>query len=248
MEDFNIKLSKNLISLLNNISKEKSEEENKKVTISDLIEESIIEYYNISIIDIKNEEKIFFPEIEEVEFEEINNMNHPYYVYAYLDPDKKGVFQYEEYYFNHEPFYIGKGSSKRYASHLTETHNKDLSDKIKSLDKKPIIIKIESGLSKKEAYLIENNLINIIGKKIDKKGPLYNKISGKTFLEKNIERTFLDIESMKYLNILKALNKHKNIKKASSELGISERTLYRKIKNLKIKKNKETNLYHMEKK
>ena len=35
-----------------------------------------------------------------------------FYVYAYLDPRKPGVFQYKDFRFDYEPFYIGKGCQR----------------------------------------------------------------------------------------------------------------------------------------
>ncbi len=43
-----------------------------------------------------------------------------YYVYAYFDPFKKGEYNYEEFKFDYEPFYIGKGKGNRLNIHLNE--------------------------------------------------------------------------------------------------------------------------------
>jgi hypothetical protein len=36
-----------------------------------------------------------------------------YYVYIILNPLKSGDFNYEEYHFDYEPFYVGNGKGKR---------------------------------------------------------------------------------------------------------------------------------------
>jgi hypothetical protein len=38
-----------------------------------------------------------------------------------LDPRKPGQFKYEEYEFDFEPFYVGKGSGDRWVAHIRET-------------------------------------------------------------------------------------------------------------------------------
>ena len=46
-----------------------------------------------------------------------------FYVYAYLDPRKPGIYTYGEYTFDYEPFYIGKGTGSRLYRHLWESEN-----------------------------------------------------------------------------------------------------------------------------
>lgn len=43
-----------------------------------------------------------------------------FYIYVYLDPRKIGNYNYFDYKFDYEPFYVGKGSNDRYKEHLTD--------------------------------------------------------------------------------------------------------------------------------
>jgi len=92
-----------------------------------------------------------------------------YYVYAYLDPRKPGLYVYDEFKFNFEPFYIGKGKSNRMFIHL---QNKNLSknsfksnkiNKLLSLNLEPIITKVINKVNEKTALSIEEKLIRRIG-------------------------------------------------------------------------------------
>ena len=46
-----------------------------------------------------------------------------YYVYVYLDPRKQGIYKYDNFEFNYEPFYIGKGKNNRCNRHLKIAQN-----------------------------------------------------------------------------------------------------------------------------
>lgn len=100
-----------------------------------------------------------------------------FYVYAYLDPRKPGDYQYGEYRFDYEPFYIGKGQNRRY--HLGNFRNIFFSyktDKIyKDVGIDPILMKVVSGVTEKESLEIEEILIISIGRRfVGGDGPLVN--------------------------------------------------------------------------
>ena len=40
------------------------------------------------------------------------------YTYIYLDPTKPGKYYYQGYYFDYEPFYVGKGYGNRFYEHI----------------------------------------------------------------------------------------------------------------------------------
>ena len=114
-----------------------------------------------------------------------------FYVYIYFDPTKKGDYNYGNYNFKLEPFYVGKGKNKQLYSHIRESKNitddKKLTNtfktykirKIQKNTKKDPIIKIfKNNLKEKDAFKLEINLILNIGKRIDNKGPLTNITDG----------------------------------------------------------------------
>lgn len=51
-------------------------------------------------------------------------MINDFYVYAYLDPRKLGKYQYNNFEFSYEPFYIGKGRGNRMYRHLKDNINR----------------------------------------------------------------------------------------------------------------------------
>lgn len=92
-----------------------------------------------------------------------------YYVYAYLDPSEKGEFNFEDLVFEYKPFYIGKGSGRRFKDHLKNislqknTHKNNKIKKILSEGKEPIILFIYKDLTQEESLNLEANVINKIG-------------------------------------------------------------------------------------
>lgn len=124
----------------------------------------------------------------------MNDQEKIYYVYALLDTRKKGEYSYGEYKFEYEPFYIGKGKKygetwERHRDHLLPSRlefEKDGNILKKSIIKKilketkeePKVIKISENLNEINAFVLEKELIKIIGRRDLGKGPLSNMTDG----------------------------------------------------------------------
>ena len=111
----------------------------------------------------------------------MNNSEEKYYVYIYLDPLIPGEVVYGDFSFEAEPFFVGKGSSKaRKRSHLFESQsrkdpNSHKINRIRSIQRQgqqPIILEIFHSDLENEAYRIESELIQLIGRRDQNKGPL----------------------------------------------------------------------------
>jgi len=117
----------------------------------------------------------------------MNKNKNIFYVYAYLDPRKPGTYVYGDYSFEYEPFYIGKGGTKRQIKrHLFESkertkntlkYNK-IQKIIRETSQNPIILKIRDNIVEQEAFDIEASLIKKIGRIDLQTGPLTNHWDG----------------------------------------------------------------------
>lgn len=105
-----------------------------------------------------------------------------FYVYVYLDPRKKSIYNYSDLEFEYEPFYVGKGSGNRYLYHLREqkknTHKINKISNIINDGFNPIILKIFENLSEDVAFIKEIELIEKIGRKVNHTGSLTNYLKG----------------------------------------------------------------------
>ena len=106
-----------------------------------------------------------------------------YYVYIYLDPRKPGNFKFENYFFTHEPIYIGKGTRNRMRHHLVQRLKKktlfyNKLNKIISEGNEPIFYKLFDNLSEEEALKNEVELIKLIGRIDIETGSLCNCTEG----------------------------------------------------------------------
>jgi LEM3-like protein/NUMOD3 motif-containing protein len=111
-----------------------------------------------------------------------------YYVYLFLDPTKFGPFKYSDFNCKSEPFYVGKGSSKRWKFHfhkmaMKRDSNRKKVEKIKDLlntgyKKEDLVLIIEKNLSEENSFELEQLLISKIGRMDYFSGPLLNMTNG----------------------------------------------------------------------
>ena len=128
--------------------------------------------------------KGFLLHITELYTNLIYNYMNDYYLYAFLDPRKPGLYTYGEYSFEFEPFYIGKGIGKRIKQHYNPAElqrNNLKSTKIKAIrnaNLKPIEQFLIGNALEIEVLEKEVELIATIGRFDKKKGPLTNMTDG----------------------------------------------------------------------
>jgi len=113
-----------------------------------------------------------------------------YYVYLFLDPNKKGEYTYGDYKFDYEPFYVGKGqkyetgSGDRINTHFRPSSlkkNTYKNNKIKKILNEglyPIIVKVKENLDEPTSFIFEKEIIKVIGRYKTKTGPLTNQTDG----------------------------------------------------------------------
>lgn len=134
-----------------------------------------------------------------------------YYCYILLDPTKPGKFQYENFSFEYEPFYVGKGKGNRIDSHDkpkdTKTYKRAKIQKIKKLDLEVIKIKLFENLTESTSLELEKSTISLIGRKDKNEGPLLNLtdggdgVSGKIYTDE--EKLHKSIKSKEWWSLLK---------------------------------------------
>lgn len=115
-------------------------------------------------------------------------MDKKFYTYIYLDPRKRGFYCYENVCFLYEPIYVGKGKDKRYLDHLKTLKNKrnnPFKNKLLKILKSEFVlfdirnyILIFNNLLEMDAFNLEKKLIQEIGRKDLKLGPLANLTNG----------------------------------------------------------------------
>lgn len=129
-----------------------------------------------------------------------------FYIYIYLDPTKSNKYIYNEYKFNYEPFYVGKGKNRRCydIKKGRSKYFKNKINKIKRFGYEPIIIKLYDNISEKKAFELETKLINKIGRKNNSTGPLLNIIDKNRGINGyKHSKKILDKIKMNFFNIQK---------------------------------------------
>ena len=201
--------------------------------IDEIFEDAILSYYDIRINELGQKPNTLILD-EEGNYLLDRELN---YVYAFLDPrfvNKKNFNIGFDLPF--EPFYIGKGQGNRIDNKERSQSVKQRISEIQNSGNDVIKIKMFENVSRYDSFKIENSLINKIGREDQGNGPLLNTIGGKDF--KNYEMNYSPINIENQINglILDTLNSSGKINKAAKRLGISPRTLYRRMKSLGIVK------------
>lgn len=109
------------------------------------------------------------------------------YVYIYFYPDRPFNETVFGIHFDLQPFYVGVGRKNRFRMHLSDARNpkNDLIKhkvirKIWNSGNKPVVRIVKEGLSREDALLLEDHLVDYFGKTIDNTGILANMIDGGT--------------------------------------------------------------------
>lgn len=108
-----------------------------------------------------------------------------FYVYVYCDQRKPGFWQFEDFVFLYEPFYVGKGKKHRIKQHLNRymLNQKSLKASIiKSIISQcgelPLHSKIAENLTEERAIELEKDMIRHFGRKDNNTGILANHTDG----------------------------------------------------------------------
>jgi group I intron endonuclease len=104
-----------------------------------------------------------------------------YYIYAFLDKSKPGEYRYGNLKFDFEPFYIGKGTGDRITTSLLDRESPFKVNKIKKIKRlggEIVKLKLFENLENLEALEREIEVINKIGRRDLKNGPLVNQTDG----------------------------------------------------------------------
>jgi len=102
-----------------------------------------------------------------------------FYIYIYLDPRKLGKYCYSDICFLFEPFYVGKGKNERWKDNRGRSKIfKNKINKIKESGLEPIVFKLYENLNENNSFILECQLIKLIGRKQLNNGTLINLTNG----------------------------------------------------------------------
>ena len=145
-----------------------------------------------------------------------------YYVYIYLNPNISGNFRYDDFFFEYEPFYVGKGKRNRDVSHLKMTGSNqtkiEVIRQILNAGKKPVIQRLFTNLSNEEAIVKEKIVIDVIGKRRNNTGPLLNFKDG-GYRDNGGYKLNLTSEQRKNISLRKSGKNHHFFGKSDHQIG-----------------------------
>lgn len=153
-----------------------------------------------------------------------------FYVYILLDPRKPGRFKYGEHLFRYRPFYVGKGTNERWAYHkhnnLLDRDKTSRANLIRRLyietKQDPIVVIPIQNVSEFEAFQKEALLIRIIGRIVDRTGPLTNLTEGginEWGIHDKEQQVFCQKKKEKQIQLTNKREINKNFREELSELG-----------------------------
>lgn len=107
------------------------------------------------------------------------------YTYIYLDNRKPGIWRYQDFVFDHQPLYVGRGVDDRIDDHLSIGARSEGTQKantlniiINQLKEDPIRFKLHENISYDESIRIEMEIIAFFGRRDNKTGILANLTNG----------------------------------------------------------------------
>jgi hypothetical protein len=166
------------------------------------------------MIDSKIKIKKFYESLDDI-----------YFVYCFLDTRKPGEYIFEDYKFEFEPIYIGKGKGIRPQRHFTlyKRYNTRFYSKMNSIissGNKPEFILLSSGLTEKESFEFEKFFIKIIGR-IENGGTLTNLSDGGEGQSgfRHSEKTKKKMSEVRKCKKLKPLSDEAKLKISISKIG-----------------------------
>jgi hypothetical protein len=165
-----------------------------------------------------------------------------YFVYIVQDTRANDlvVYQIGDYtiQLSYKPIYVGRGCNNRHLSHADESHNPRVCQFVKENPNHYLIEKVIVDLSWKSSVILEQGLIYNIGRLDLETGPLFNDTAGVNWTECRTKYEIgpLNLELNKLNLILSRLNKVRPLHKVAKSLGISERTLYRMLKDYRVER------------